>query len=115
MYKGDLFLPYFFYKNFQKTLAFFSFMYYNKNVINDTQEVQIMFTTVQGLTTLIDEDIAYIKDAKNHHECSEDEYNAYLIKMYALLDGRISALKSISCNHKLIDKYERKVEEIKND
>ena len=29
MYKGDLFLPYFFYKNFQKTLAFFSFMYYN--------------------------------------------------------------------------------------
>lgn len=29
MYKGDLFLPYFFYVNFQRTLAFFGFMCYN--------------------------------------------------------------------------------------
>ena len=72
-----------------------------------------MFTSVKSLTAYIDKNIEYILDAKNHHECSEKEYQSYLIRMYDLLDEQISKLKSISCNHKLILRYENKVNEVK--
>lgn len=74
-----------------------------------------MFVTIKALTSLIDDNIYYIQDAKRHHNCSEEEYNQYLDKMYSKLDRQIEKLKSISCNTKLINTYIKKVEEIKND
>lgn len=74
-----------------------------------------MFITVKALTENIDTSIAYLKDAKMCHNCSENEYDEYLTKMYSKLDKQLEKLKSISCNHKLINTYIKKVEEIKND
>lgn len=74
-----------------------------------------MFITVKALTENIDTSIAYLKDAKMCRTCSENEYEEYLTKMYSKLDKQLEKLKSISCNHKLINTYIKKVEEIKND
>lgn len=74
-----------------------------------------MFITVKALTENIDTGIAYLKDAKMCHNCSKNEYEEYLTKMYSKLDKQLEKLKSISCNHKLINTYIKKVEEIKND
>ena len=72
-----------------------------------------MFIYVQDLTYNIDDTIKYVKEAKEYHTCSEEEYNQYLDKMYRKLDNMLDKLKQISCNKKLISKYEKKVEEIK--
>lgn len=74
-----------------------------------------MFVYVQDLTYNMDDTIKYVKEAKEYHTCSEEEYNQYLDKMYRKLDNMLNKLKQISCNKKLISKYEKKVEEIKND
>ena len=74
-----------------------------------------MFITVKALTQNIDTSITYLKDAKMCHNCSENEYEEYLTKMYSKLDKRLEELKSISSNAKLINTYVKKVEEIKND
>lgn len=74
-----------------------------------------MFVTVKSLIHTIDNNIHYIQDAKEHHNCSEQKYNDYLMKMYCLLDRQLDKLKSISCNLNLISRYEKKVKEIKND
>lgn len=74
-----------------------------------------MFVYVQDLTYNMDDTIKYVKEAKEYHSCSEEEYNHYLDKMYRKLDNMLEKLKQISCNKKLINKYEKKVEEIKND
>lgn len=74
-----------------------------------------MFVYVQDLTYNMDGTIKYVKEAKEYHTCSEEEYNQYLDKMYRKLDNMLDKLKQISCNKKLIHKYEKKVEEIKND
>ena len=72
-----------------------------------------MFIYVQDLTHNMDSTIKYVKEAKEYHTCSEEEYNQYLDKMYKKLDNMLEKLKQISCNKKLISKYEKKVEEIK--
>ena len=72
-----------------------------------------MFIYVQDLTHNMDDTIKYVKEAKEYHTCSEEEYNQYLDKMYKKLDNMLEKLKQISCNKKLISKYEKKVEEIK--
>ena len=72
-----------------------------------------MFIYVQDLTYNMDDTIKYVKEAKEYHTCSEEEYNQYLEKMYRKLDNMLDKLKQISCNKKLISKYEKKVEEIK--
>ena len=72
-----------------------------------------MFVYVQDLTYSMDSTIKYVKEAKEYHTCSEEEYNQYLDKMYKKLDNMLEKLKQISCNKKLISKYEKKVEEIK--
>lgn len=72
-----------------------------------------MFISVKDLTYSIDTTISYVNGAKEYHSCSEAEYNQYLEKMYKKLDGMIEKLRQISCNKKLICKYENKVEEIK--
>ena len=72
-----------------------------------------MFIYVQDLTYNMDDTIKYVKEAKEYHACSEEEYNQYLDKMYRKLDNMLDKLKQISCNKKLISKYEKKVEEIK--
>ena len=72
-----------------------------------------MFVYVQDLTYNMDSTIKYVKEAKEYHTCSEEEYNQYLDKMYRKLDNMLDKLKQISCNKKLISKYEKKVEEIK--
>ena len=72
-----------------------------------------MFVYVQDLTYNMDDTIKYVKEAKEYHTCSEEEYNQYLDKMYRKLDNMLDKLKQISCNKKLISKYEKKVEEIK--
>ena len=74
-----------------------------------------MFIYVQDLTCNMDDTIKYIKEAKEYHTCSEEEYNQYLDKMYRKLDNMLNKLKQISCNKKLISKYEKKVEELVND
>lgn len=74
-----------------------------------------MFVYVQDLTYNMDDTIKYVKEAKEYHSCSEEEYNQYLDKMYRKLDNMLEKLKQISGNKKLINKYEKKVEEIKND
>ena len=74
-----------------------------------------MFVYVQDLTYNMDDTIKYVKEAKEYHTCSEEEYNQYLEKMYRKLDNMLDKLKQISCNKKLISKYEKKVERIKND
>lgn len=74
-----------------------------------------MFVYVQDLTYNMDDTIKYVKEAKEYHSCNEEEYNQYLDKMYRKLDNMLEKLKQISCNKKLINKYEKKVEEIKND
>lgn len=72
-----------------------------------------MFVYVQDLTYNMDDTIKYVKEAKEYHTCSEEEYNQYLEKMYRKLNNMLDKLKQISCNKKLISKYEKKVEEIK--
>ena len=74
-----------------------------------------MFIYVQDLTYNMDDTIKYVKEAKEYHTCSEEEYNQYLEKMYRKLDNMLNKLKQISCNKKLISKYEKKVEELVND
>ena len=74
-----------------------------------------MFIYVQDLTYNMDDTIKYVKEAKEYHTCSEEEYNQYLKKMYRKLDNMLDKLKQISCNKKLISKYEKKVEELVND
>ena len=74
-----------------------------------------MFISVKNLTYNIDTTITYVKEAKEYHTCSEEEYNQYLDKMYKKLDNMLEKLKQISCNKKLISKYEKKVEELVND
>ena len=74
-----------------------------------------MFIYVQDLTYNMDDTIKYVKEAKEYHTCSEEEYNQYLDKMYRKLDNMLDKLKQISCNKKLISKYEKKVEELVND
>ena len=74
-----------------------------------------MFIYVQDLTYNMDDTIKYVKEAKEYHTCSEEEYNQYLDKMYRKLDNMLNKLKQISCNKKLISKYEKKVEELVND
>ena len=72
-----------------------------------------MFIYVQDLTYNMDDTIKYVKEAKEYHTCSEEEYNQYLEKMHKKLDNMLDKLKQISCNKKLISKYEKKVNEIK--
>lgn len=72
-----------------------------------------MFISVKNLTYNIDKAITYVKEAKEHHTCSEEEYNQYLYRMYRKLDNMIEKLRQISCNKKLINKYEKKVSDIK--
>lgn len=74
-----------------------------------------MFVYVKDLTYCIDTTITYVEEAKEYHSCSEEEYNQYLDKMYKKLDNMIKKLRQISCNQKLISKYEKKVEALKND
>ena len=74
-----------------------------------------MFIYVQDLTYNMDDTIKYVKEAKEYHTCSEEEYNQYLEKMHKKLDNMLDKLKQISCNKKLISKYEKKVEELVND
>lgn len=74
-----------------------------------------MFVYVQDLTYNMDDTIKYVREAKEYHTCSEEEYNQYLDKMYRKLDNMLDKLKQISCNKKLISKYEKKVGGIKND
>ena len=74
-----------------------------------------MFIYVQDLTYNMDNTIKYVKEAKEYHTCSEEEYNQYLENMYRKLDNMLDKLKQISCNKKLISKYEKKVEELVND
>ena len=72
-----------------------------------------MFIYAQDLTYNMDNTIKYVKEAKEYRTCSEEEYNQYLDKMYRKLDNMLNKLKQISCNKKLISKYEKKVEELK--
>ena len=45
-----------------------------------------MFISVKNLTYNIDTTITYVKEAKEYHICSEEEYNQYLKKMYKKLN-----------------------------
>ena len=68
-----------------------------------------MFTSVKNLIALIDKNIGYVLDAKEHHECSEAEYESYLESMEYLLDKQLKKLSELSCNEKLIESYRKKV------
>lgn len=68
-----------------------------------------MFTSIKNLTAYIDKNIGYVLDAKEHHECSEAEYESYLESMEYLLDKQLKRLSELSCNDKLIESYKKKV------
>lgn len=73
-----------------------------------------MFISVKDLTYNMNTAITYVEEAMEYHSCSELEYNQYLEKMYNKLDSMLEKLRQISCNEKLISKYENKVKELKN-
>ena len=65
-----------------------------------------MVVPVKSLVALLDRELGYVADAKAHHECSEDEYNAYMEHMEKRSMAQLTELRRISSNKVLISKYE---------
>ena len=68
-----------------------------------------MIVRVKDRVLVIEHYIGLVQDAMNHHECSEEKYQAYMIDMKDLLTRCVEKLKKDSTNEKLIAKYEKKV------
>lgn len=66
-----------------------------------------MFVTVKALTTLIDNNLRYVAEAKeSKEEHEETEYNDYMATMETKLKKQLEELKLISSSEKLIARYE---------
>ena len=57
----------------------------------------------------MDKNIQYVTEAKEHHECSEVEYQDYMESMEYMLDKQLNRLKQTSTNNKLIQDYQNKI------
>lgn len=74
-----------------------------------------MFAKVQDLTYLIDKNLKWLEEgvaSKESH--NKDEYEKWLTDVVSKLKGQVARLKEVSCNDKLIARYERKVELVLN-
>lgn len=72
-----------------------------------------MFIRVNALTQSIDETIKFYyegKASKDNH--SKEEYDNWYDYIISRLSGKLSKLKEISYNRKLIEKYETKINRI---
>lgn len=71
-----------------------------------------MFVSVQSLTTVIDERLQYLKEAReNKNNFEKSVFEEYENKMKKTLENNLIKLKQISCNKKLIERYEKKINE----
>lgn len=64
-----------------------------------------MFATVQGLCSCIDNDIKWLTEGIASGKADAD----YIEAMKQRIDKRFQRLKGQSCNDRLIDKYQRKI------
>lgn len=71
-----------------------------------------MFVKVQDLTYLIDKRLQYLKEAReNKNNFDVSEFEAYKKEMRKTLENNLVKLKQISSNKKLIERYEKKINE----
>lgn len=71
-----------------------------------------MFVKVQDLTYLIDKRLQYLKEAReNKSNFDVSEFEAYEKEMRKTLENNLVKLKQISSNKKLIERYEKKINE----
>ena len=71
-----------------------------------------MFVKVQDLTYLIDKRLQYLKEAReNKNNFDVSEFEAYKKEMRKTLENNLVKLKQISNNKKLIERYEKKINE----
>ena len=74
-----------------------------------------MFVQVQHLTSLIDDRIGYLKEAReNKDNFDEYAFKKYEKEMMDKLKKNIETLNRISTNKKLIARYTKKVEKVVN-
>lgn len=72
-----------------------------------------MFTTVKALTTYMDNTIKYYNEgvaSKGQHD--QETYNKWYASITSTMRGQLAKLKSISCNDKLVAKYERIINDL---
>lgn len=67
-----------------------------------------MFVTVSAVTAILDNNIRYVYEARENNLGDDNYYSMMHDKIYKGLEK----LKEISCNRKLIAKYETKVNEL---
>ncbi len=72
-----------------------------------------MFVSVKNLLLMVEQNIEWVKEAKDFHTCSQAEYEEYLDSMYKKLDNQLLKLHKISSNTKLISSYEKKIDKVK--
>ena len=73
-----------------------------------SKEGDSMFVTVKALTSCMDDMLYYYKDgteSKDRHE--PEEYNKWHESITRKLNFQLKELKRISSNQKLIEKYEK--------
>ena len=71
-----------------------------------------MFVKVQDLTYLIDKRLQYLKEAReNKSNFDVSEFETYKKEMRKTLENNLVKLKQISSNKKLIERYEKKINE----
>ena len=68
-----------------------------------------MIVRIKDRVLVIEHYMDLVQDAMNHHECSEEEYQAYMLDMSDLLTRCVESLKKDSTNERLVSKYEKKV------
>jgi hypothetical protein len=69
-----------------------------------------MFISVKNLTTIIDNELQFIKEAyENKDNFSESEFNSYIDKMKCSLQLKYKKLVFISSNDRLLSKYNEKI------
>ena len=67
-----------------------------------------MFTTVKGLTALLDKNIGYYNDGiASREQHTETEFSTWYESITAKMRKQFTELKRISTNQKIIAKYEK--------
>ena len=75
-----------------------------------------MFVAIKNLTAYMDRNIQLVEEAKaSKEQHSPEVYNGYMKRMKDLLTGQVDKLKELSCDKRLIPKYEAKVDKLFKD
>lgn len=70
-----------------------------------------MFVSIQSLTSLMDKRLKYLEEARaNKENFTEETLLNYEKDMQETLQKNLEKLKYISCNDKLIARYEKKIQ-----